>query len=166
MKKYILPILTLLSFNTFADVTYGGLNPPQYEDIRYAKQLSSITCTTLALYHEARSESDISNMMIVGVILNRIADKAYPDEACDVVLDPRQFSFVGDRLSDKVQNLKQYTRLYKIVEYSMMNKEFVRGMVQGVNHYHTVSIRPFWSKSNKIKLKARVDNHLFYESNW
>ena len=51
-------------------------------------------CLALALYHEARGEPVSGQMMVAKVIVNRIQSNRFPNKMCDVVMQPRQFSFV------------------------------------------------------------------------
>ena len=157
MLKIILGLsLLLCSIDTFAVVTV-----PQHNDLSKAR-LSSLQCLAVNLYHESRSESDIANMFIVGVVLNRVNDRRYPNDICKVVFDESAFSWTGDGLPDNIYNEKQYQRLYKIVEYVLLNKQLVLSMTEGVDHYHTVSINPYWANSEVIQYVTTIDNHKFY----
>jgi len=157
MLKIILGLSLLLSsVGAFAEVVV-----PQYNDLSKAR-LSSIECLAVNLYHESRSESDIANMFIVGVVLNRVKDRRYPNDICEVVFDDKSFSWTGDGLADNIYNEEQYQRLYKIVEYVLLNRQLILSMTEGVDHYHTVSINPYWANSEVMQYVTTIDNHKFY----
>lgn len=149
-------ILLFTSFETKAE----PLEIPMYKNAEFAR-LSSLECAALNLYHESRSESDMANVMVMAVVLNRVNDSRYPDTICEVVFQPKQYSWTHDKLSDKVYNKEQYLRLYKLVEKVMLNKEFVLEMSEGVTHYHTTKIHPFWADS--LKYVTTLDKHKFYK---
>lgn len=146
----------------FSDKSNAGedILIPSYHNAEFAK-LDSLQCATLNLYHESRSESDIANVMVMAVVLNRVDDKRYPNNICNVVFQPKAFSWTSDGLSDKVYNPKQYKRLYKIVEWAMINQESVKMLSEGIDHYHTTDIHPYWADS--LTYKITLDKHKFYK---
>jgi spore germination cell wall hydrolase CwlJ-like protein len=99
--------------------------------------------------------------MVMSVLLNRIDDRRFPNEACEVVFQHKQFSWTIDLIYKEVKNVEQWQRLYKIAEYAFMNKELVQEMSQGATHYHATSVTPYWVDGN-MKHVARVDKHIFY----
>lgn len=159
-KVVIYFIVCLLStpHKTFAD----PLSPPPYSDMR-GKRLSSLECATVNLYMEARGESDLANMAIMAVVMQRVEDSRFPNTICEVVFQERQFSWLMDGKSDKIHNLEQYTRLYKLAEKFMLNKELFMQLSEGADHYHTTSISPYWSESDKMDYLYTLDNHKFYK---
>lgn len=158
MKKLLVASLVLIS----SVVSANHYKVPSSNDASKLR-LSSQDCMAINLYHESRSESDIANMMILSVVLNRVEDKRYPDTICEVVFGKHAFSWTNDKLSDKVKNEKQYHRLYKLVEDFLINKDLFISLSEGADHYHTVSIKPYWAKSDKLKYINTVDKHKFYK---
>lgn len=156
MKKSIPYLLMLCAF------TAKAIDIPQHSDMR-GKRLDSLTCLSVNNFHEARSESDIANIMIMGVVLNRMHDKRYPNNICDVIFDEKQFSWTHDTRSDKIIDTGQYKRLYKLAEYVMMNQDFVQQMAEGANHYHSKTVDPNWNKV--YDYITTIDNHHFYRWN-
>lgn len=53
-------------------------------------------CLALAIYYETRSEPLEGQLAVAKVILNRVDSDHYPNDVCDVVYQPRQFSFTHD----------------------------------------------------------------------
>ena len=150
--------LSLLSMNTFAERV---IIPPPYEDMQ-GKRLSSVECLVVNAYHESRSESDIANIMIMSTVLNRVNDRRWASSICGVVFQKKAYSWTGDKLSDKINNLVQYKRLYRLAEHFLINKDTFLKLSQGINHYHSVKVNPYWVGSERMKYVTKVDNHLFY----
>lgn len=146
--------------NASTNGEYTGLKPPKRNIIEDGR-LSSQECLAMNLYRESRSESDNSNLMILGIIMNRKDDDRFPNDYCEIVFQHKQFSWVSDFIYKKVKNILQYQRLFKLAEQALMNPEMVKLMAQGATHYHEKSIKPYWVNKD-MKFIARVDNHLFY----
>lgn len=157
-KRFILLGCPMLSLNLNA-LPY---EIPQYNDLAKAR-LSSVECLAVNAYHEARSESDLANVAIFSVVMNRVNDDRYPNDVCKVVFKKHAFSWTGNGLSDKIHNTKQYKRLYKLAEKFILNRNTMMSLSQGVDHYHTVNSKPYWSESDKLKYIMTVDNHKFYK---
>lgn len=61
---------------------------------------SALLCMTLAIFKEAEGEG-LEGMRAVGdVIINRVEGDEFPDDVCEVVLQPKQFSWVN-KIPDK-----------------------------------------------------------------
>lgn len=173
LHKTILITMTLLSLgsNTVnaavedgivaTNPEYAGYYPPQIDLVETAR-LSTIQCMTLNLYRESRSESELSNMMIAGVVLNRVEDSRFPNTPCEVIFSKKQFSWTIDMIYSEIKNPAQYERLYRLSEYILMNRDFVRTLTQGATHYHEKSIKPYWVNKD-MKYISRIDKHLFYK---
>jgi spore germination cell wall hydrolase CwlJ-like protein len=143
------------------NLEYKGFTPPKRNIIEDAR-LSSVECMAMNAYRESRSESDMSNIMIMALILNRVADERFDNEICSVVLAKKQFSWVSHLIYDEIKNVEQYRRLYRLAEYVLMNQDLMRDLSQGATHYHTTKIKPYWVDS-KMKYISTLDNHKFYK---
>ena len=72
-------------------------------------RLAEENCMARAIYFEARSESELGQLAVARVILNRTKDAAYPKTICGVVYQGSnrrnscQFSFACDGLPDDVK---------------------------------------------------------------
>jgi len=62
--------------------------------------MTGLMCIALAVYFEARSEHIDHQQRVADVVLNRVEDDRYPDDACAVVWEHKQFSFTHDGKSD------------------------------------------------------------------
>lgn len=155
-QLFILIILTLFASSCFSDIF-------DYTDMN-GKRLGSVECLTVNLYHEARGESNASNLMILGVVFNRIVDNRFPPTSyCGVVFQKKQFSWLSDGKSDKIVDRIRYKELQTLVEYALMHKELVMQMSEGVTHYHSKKVQPLWRFDRGMKAVATLDNHIFYK---
>lgn len=162
-----LALLSLGNNIAHASVEDGVYSPPQYKDLRTNPHMSSLTCLAVNAYHEARSESKLAVISVMAVVLNRVKDvRRFPNGICDVVFKSKAFSWVGDKHSDEIENHQQYKRMYRLATYVIENRDVVLNLVGDIDHYHHVSIRPWWSGDKGFKKVSRVDNHIFYSSVW
>lgn len=52
---------------------------------------ASIDCIARVIYHEARGESELGQRAVASVVRNRMNHPDFPNTACEVVHQPRQF---------------------------------------------------------------------------
>lgn len=161
LKNLILGSI-LLSGLFSGKVIARDITIPKSSELRTAN-LDTVECLAVNSYHEARSEGDEANKWIMSVVYNRMLDKRYPNTICEVVFQKHQFSWTNDGLSDKIKNSKQYVRLYKLAEEFLMDTKKYLRKSKGVNHYHTVYVKPFWSKHSDMKYLRTIEQHKFYK---
>jgi len=118
-----------------------------------------LTCLAVALYYEARGEPAEGIKAVAEVIINRVYDDRYPDSVCDVVWEPKQFSFTDDGLSDTPA---PEDPSWKMVKTSA--KEALQGNLVGISstHYHSNKVSPSWSRH--YRLDGVIGNHIFYSN--
>jgi len=63
----------------------------------YAIDSKELNCLTLAIYKEARGESNLGQQLVGKVVLNRVEDPYFPDTICKVVYQKNQFSWTKDK---------------------------------------------------------------------
>lgn len=56
---------------------------------------SALLCMTLTIFKEAEGEGLEGMRMVGDVIINRIESEDFPKDVCEVVLQPKQFSWVN-----------------------------------------------------------------------
>ena len=118
-----------------------------------------LTCLAVALYYEARGEPVEGIKAVAEVIINRVNDDRYPDNVCDVVCEPKQFSFTHDGLSDTpASNDPSWHRV------QVSAQEALQGNLVGISstHYHTNNVSPSWAKH--YRLDGVIGNHIFYSN--
>ncbi|AGH32070.1 endolysin [Vibrio phage 11895-B1] len=137
------------------------ITPPPYSDMK-GKPLSSIECLAVNAYMEGRSESDMANIMIMATVINRVNDPRHKaNTICDVIFYPHAYSWTNDGKSDKIVNIEQYRRLYRLAEKFLLNKKMFISISEGVDHYHKVGHKTNWNY-RVLDYVGRFDDHVFY----
>jgi len=108
---------------------------------------NELDCLAKTVYFEARNQSMEGQMKVAQVVRERIANKLYPNQICDVVNQPRQFKHDGI-----IHNIKAYKLAYKIAFLS----ERWRG--DGATHFYS-GPAPYWAE--QMKEKTVVGDHTF-----
>jgi hypothetical protein len=121
-----------------------------------------INCLALNIYFEARGETVDGKIAVGHVVMNRVADKRYPDKICKVVKQggakPRhrcQFSWWCDGRSDRPRDLQVLARVI-FWGYS-------EDPTGGALWYHANYSRPIWRR--KLERGPTIGRHLFYLPN-
>ena len=118
--------------------------------------ITTLTCMAVAIYFEARSEPIDGQMLVAETILNRVADERWPDNACDVIKQPNQFSFYSDGRSDRPSNLEAYTTAVLVAKEALDGHHLHTGAL----YYHTTAVRPIWRHT--LEPIGLVGDHIFY----
>lgn len=121
-----------------------------------------VLCLTVAIYYEARGEPIEGQAAVAQVILNRVQHPDFPDDACAVVFEPNQFSFVGDP-SDLIPPMVENEQALRATERAAKAAlEVVEGYHTHITstHYHADYVEPYWA--DLYTLDFRVGNHIFY----
>lgn len=137
-------------------------------------------CLAIGLYHEARGESELGQIAVAQVILNRVKSRKYPDSICGVVFENEhranacQFSFACDGRSDKPEDWASYQAMKKLADDMLCAGSCHRqtdqqpllarlpAAMRRASHYHTTAVRPGWS--SRIRRVGRIGAHIFYVS--
>lgn len=135
----------------------------QVDDV-YARSLEDEHhCLSLALYWEARGESN-SGMIAVGwTILNRARSKDFPATPCAVVFEggeqaPCQFSWWCDGKSDRPRDRDSWIQARVIAARLLVDPP--PDPTGNALFYHSTSIRVPWKR--KRTRTRRIGNHIFY----
>ncbi len=132
-------------------------------------------CLALAIYYEARGESEDGQIAVSQVILNRVDSKRYPNTICGVVYQNShwrnrcQFSFTCDGKPERPRNKKIWAKSKELAQQMLCGPEctdelldppILTGRIRHATHYHATYVRPGWSR--RMKLVGRVGQHRFY----
>src|SRR5262249_46725013 len=122
-------------------------------------------CLAKAVYFEARSESELGQLAVAKVVLNRVRDPNYPKTICGVVYqgsDHRnscQFSFACDGVADEVKNKAAWDRSKLIAEKAIAGDSTIR-IIGAATNYHADYVRPRWAKEMRKLIK--IGRHILY----
>ena len=128
-------------------------------------QLAEENCLARAVYFEARSESELGQLAVARVILNRTKDPAYPKTICGVVYQGSnqrnscQFSFACDGLPDDVKQPAAWDNAKRIAQQAIAGTKSMQIMSTATN-YHADYVRPKWA--NNMKRLVKIGRHIFY----
>ena len=127
----------------------------------------------LNMYHEAKNQSMLGQLAVGQVVMNRVEDKRFPDNVCDVVteavtykgtdkpvLHKCQFSWYCDGQKDEPDfDSKEW---WDAKEYAsiVLSGTIMLDVTEGATHYHATYVRPAWART-KTKT-TRIDRHIFY----
>ena len=134
---------------------------------------TALMCMALNMYHEAKNQSMLGQLAVGQVVMNRVGDKRFPDNVCDVVteavtykgtdkpvLHKCQFSWYCDGQKDEPDfDSKEW---WDAKEYAsiVLSGTIILDVTEGATHYHATYVRPAWAKT-KTKT-TRIDRHIFY----
>lgn len=145
-----------------AEASERVIEVPKFTDVSKTT-LGTVELMASNLYHEARSQSDVANFMILSVVENRKNIKnRYGNTYEEVILKPHAFSWLSDGLSDRMYEEEQYKRLYKLTERFLADKRTYLSLAKGADHYVKVGHVTNWDYS-KLEFLFQIDSHLFYK---
>ena len=143
------------------------LDAPQKQKVVVERRLrlAEENCLARAVYFESRSESDMGQLAVAKVILNRVKSPDYPKSICGVVYQGSgsrnscQFSFACDGLPDDVKSPTAWAHAKGIAQRAINNDPAVSMLGQATN-YHADYVKPKWAKT--MRKLARIGHHIFY----
>jgi spore germination cell wall hydrolase CwlJ-like protein len=122
---------------------------------------AEILIVALTLLGEARGEGEVGMKSVAQVVHNRaVTRKLTPAQVC---LQPKQFSFWNNSTDLFSKRSLLYTKEGQIAwDIASRVVEGIEPMptLGAVNHYHTVSISPSWSKGRSGIV---IGNHIFFK---
>jgi hypothetical protein len=135
--------------------------PARRENELNARELN---CLSLAIYHEARGETQQGQQAVAEVIVNRTRSRAYPHSICGVVYQGShlstgcQFTFTCDGSINRRPRGRAWETAQHIAELVM--KGYTRPLTQRATHYHTHAVNPVWSSG--LVPTTSIGSHQFY----
>ena len=142
---------------------------PLTKEVKLTRQAH---CLALAIYFEARGESEDGQVAVSQVILNRVDSKRYPNTICGVVYQNAhlrnrcQFSFTCDGKPEQPKEAKMWRRAKRLASQMLCGSECAldplapKGGVRDATHYHATYVRPDWSY--RLRPVGRIGLHKFY----
>ena len=129
------------------------------------KRLAEQSCLATAIYYEARSETELGQLAVAKVILNRVRDPAYPKTICGVVYQGAdkshgcQFSFACDGRAEQPRSGRDWQEAKQIANRALAGEADVK-IVSTATHYHADYVQPRWAGTMKRLIK--IGRHIFY----
>ena len=129
----------------------------------YLNMVKQSKCLADNIYFEARNQSNMGQIAVAWVTLNRVDSHEYPNTICEVVWEEKQFSWTHDGKSDEPKDKKAWNNAYRIAIKSIdIFKDGYNEFdpTDGALHYHSIYSKPFWK--NKHSFVINIDDHIFY----
>ena len=127
-------------------------------------------CLTTAIYFEARSESELGQLAVATVILNRVHASKSSSSICGVVyrgashLNACQFSFACDGIPDLVDDARAWKTARTVTSLALADdgeiKDGPMQILATATNYHADYVDPSWSKS--LNRLTKIGRHIFY----
>lgn len=116
-------------------------------------------CIADSIYHEARGESLEGMIAVANVIINRMRSRHFPDTACAVVYQHKQFSWT--LFKSKRRHIDDYGNPYieTIAELALLSR--LIDVTGGATHYHATYVNPFWNQAKEQTFI--IGQHIFYK---
>lgn len=106
--------------------------------------------------YEARGETVEGQRAVAFVVLNRVRDENFPNSVREVVLQKKQFSFVGNTHKQIEPTKKDIAKARKVAYNVLKGK--VKNPVGKSLYFHSTKIKPYWAKGKPKKI---IGNHVF-----
>lgn len=137
-------------------------------------------CLAIAIYYEARGETELGQIAVAQVILNRVKSRKYPSSICNVVYQNAhwrnrcQFSFTCDGRPEDPRELFAWAKAKSLAQAINCRNDCARSARQDpplmrldeamrrASHYHATYVEPRWSR--RLKRSGRIGQHIFYIS--
>ena len=120
--------------------------------------IAAAACLSLALYHEARGEPLLGQLMVAKVIVNRMESRRWPSSMCNVITQDRQFSFYRKDNTPKPRDEVAWAKAQELATQIIDDPKILPYTV--ADHYHTVDVHPVWRR--KLHRVVRIGHHIFY----
>ena len=127
-------------------------------------------CLATAVYFEARSESELGQLAVATVILNRVQASNSSSSICGVVykgasrLNACQFSFACDGKPDLVDDTRAWRTAHAVTALALADDSKIKDgpmqILATATNYHADYVDPYWSKS--LNRLTKIGRHIFY----
>lgn len=114
-----------------------------------------IDCIASAIYHEARNQPQAGQIAVAEVVMKRRGSKHYPSDACRVITQPRQFSFVRSGVIPQVPS--KHRKNMRRIALGVVDGN-LRSSVKGAMFFHATYVSPDWGRPRM----GQVGDHVFY----
>jgi spore germination cell wall hydrolase CwlJ-like protein len=127
-------------------------------------RLAEENCLARGIYFEARGESEMGQLAVAKVILNRVKSPDYPNSICGVVYQGSQrrnscqFSFACDGHADEIRQPASWAQAKRVAHKAIEGDHALKNM--GALNYHADYVKPRWSKT--MRRLTKIGTHIFY----
>ena len=159
--------ISILAFIFLVTITPTKIEEPKQIEETTVIQEQEKQCLVEALYFEARSENIDGIHAVLSVIHNRKESGLFPSTYCEVVKQPKQFSYRNefvhkDMIIKPKPQTKQDKEVLRYIEHiseKAVKEEFTPTLPRQILWYTTHQIKRGWVKTKKVYVK--IGNHKF-----
>ena len=113
-------------------------------------------CGAQNIYHESRGESNLGQIAVAHVVRNRVESLKYPNTVCEVIWEPKQFSWTHDGKSDEPKDRPAFVKAVWQHLIANMRKDITDG---ATNYYAHKKVTPWWAAEKEVVVI--IGNHTF-----
>lgn len=126
-----------------------------FSTVSHAKQ-SEVECLAKNIYHEARGEPPLGQLLVAKVTINRLHTGRFGKTICEVVYQPKQFSWT----TNKHKIIKDQKHYKEILEFAhlLLHTNVLDLIPYNILYFHAKHVNPAWP----FKKLVQVGNHIFY----
>jgi hypothetical protein len=147
-------------------IDVGLAAKPFYGSASGISHLRAQECLARAIWYEAASESEAGQRAVAQVVLNRVANPAWPNSVCGVVYQGSerktgcQFTFTCDGSLARRPGGASWAQAQRIASEALAGS--VYAPVGLATHYHTLWVNPYWAHT--LDHIGTIGAHRFYRS--
>ena len=113
-------------------------------------------CGAQNIYHESRGESNLGQIAVAHVVRNRVESPKYSNTVCEVIWEPKQFSWTHNGRSDKPKDRAAFVKSVWLHLIANMLDDITDG---AINFYAHKKVTPNWAAEKEVVLL--IGNHTF-----
>lgn len=118
-------------------------------------------CLARAVYFESRGEPLEGQLAVAEVIINRVESPRFRDHICDVIRQPRQFSFVEKGVIPQPdRNSRAWEKAVAISKIAL--RDLWKTRASNALYFHAAYVQPSWS--HRLRRTVRLGRHIFYSA--
>lgn len=132
--------------------------------LSYSGQLDrEIECLAKNSYYEGRHLSITGQTAILLTVNNRIKSKSFPRTPCEVIYQPKQFSWTHLVSNHTPYEKEVYTIIKISTEALWKQLDRIPDITLGATYYHAtwMKVEPCWVAD--MKFLVEIDEHRFYK---
>lgn len=126
-------------------------------------------CLAKAIFWEARNQSFDGKVAVGLVVMNRVRSTEFGENACKVVYQGCQFSWVCTKNKKKnpansknADEREAWAESISLANELLLEYDSFVDVTKGATHFHAKYVKPDWSRWKKMERTVRIDDHIFY----
>ena len=152
-------MLTAAAKSTFAAIlaAFGGISDVE------STSAQDIECLAQNVWFETRGSAFADKLAVANVVMNRVDALNHPGSVCEVIFQPKQFSWTHDGLSDKVVIKNAIDRdawTDSVIAAISAYNSALPDISFGSTFFHAGYVQPSWAEG--FDRRVAYGGHIFY----